>query len=321
MTGQILALKAWPGGDWSISRGRGADYPGHKPCTWKELILGLSNVANSHIRSRKARGSGGLTKYGAKMVRSGCAGLEQAVRKEYLSFLTLTLPTSDSGLIALMTSELGHIVNRFTQELTRELVRKGLSGEYVYVIEEQKRGAPHVHMIFQGRHDRNSMRKNRHTSKSRGWGWAISTAKVDELWKGTLVNAGYPITSVEAACNIQRVRKSVVAYMSKYMTKGTKPTGSNDTAASTSRESERIHPASWWGMAASIRQAIKKAMVKVVRAVSSGFNWHRGLQSMSAASGTIYAHYHEGEDGEFKALVGRVKPNRVRQLLYEFNNL
>jgi hypothetical protein len=212
-------------------------------------------------------------------------------------------------------------MNRFMEKIRRKLISEGLPGDYVYRVEPQKRGAPHTHILFQGRHDRKSMAKLGGKSKGITWGWAISPMEFDKFWLDTLRDAGYPITDVRAACNLQRVKKSVVAYMSKYMTKATPKATVDDPGTEVNRESHEVHPSSWWGMSSKLRKAIKDRIIRVVRAVSDEFSWHLGVQVMGSVAGNLFTHLNEGQNGEFKAIVGRAKAGRMRQVLYAFNSL
>lgn len=223
----------------------------------RSVHLGLSNVANSHrgegqleVPGRKARGSKGLTRYGAKMLRNGCCLIERSSPKHTVSFGTLTVPEFDHQTLLHFMEELPQILRVFFQRLSRALVRENLPGEVCYVIElhpkrEDSAGIPwpHVHCVFQG--------KRRQFDKQ----WAITPKEFGKIWKEVVCHR-LPETGKtwrKSHWNLTCVMKSVEGYMAKYLSKGaSRAQAKHDETASEFRIS------SWWGAVGGIKKRIAR---------------------------------------------------------------
>jgi hypothetical protein len=209
--------------------------------------LGLSLAPNSKRPPRY--GLQGLPAAGRKQVWRALALLEEDRR--LLSFWTVSLPTT--SLLALARADsLPEFQDRLRKELARKLQRAGLPVRLVGVVELQPRRShaagipcPHWHVVFQGR-------------KSPGHHWALSPADLDEVIRAALASAGAPAPDgidgaafLKAAGNVQQVKKSVRAYLSKYMTKG-----SGDTARWVGTEAETLLPRQWWFWSRPLREFV-----------------------------------------------------------------
>lgn len=178
--------------------------------------LGLSPHANSHNRSK--RGSKGISKYGARLVRNACYELEKRYGKDRISFLTLTIPPmSNQNLMSLIESW-GEVVRKFHQWLRRQLIGKGLPPHIVGVTEIQTKRylqsgflGYHLHMAFVGR--------------QKGRQWVLTPRDFSAAWK-RLVEAhlAHPEHSLcwSASARVERVLYSLESYLGKYLTKGSK---------------------------------------------------------------------------------------------------
>ena len=199
--------------------------------------LGLSIAPNSKRPPRY--GLNGLPAFGRKQVSRSLALLEE--KRSLLSFWTVSLPTD--ALIALARADAWPLFqDRVRKELARLLQRKGLPVLLVGVVELQPKRSlsigfpcPHLHLVFQGR-------------KSQGTGWVLSPAELDGVIRAALATAGVQAppdcdekTWLKSAGNVQQVKKSVRAYLAKYMTKG-----SGDAQRWRGTEAENLIPRQWW---------------------------------------------------------------------------
>lgn len=251
-------LDLWPNGDASVEHCLDR-LEGRIECE-PTSGLGLSNVANSHSspgegleHAGKPRGSKGLTRHGAKMVRSGCYLIEQRCPKFCASFATLTLPPLDQKTRTETMESWHQILRIFFQRLNRHLVRAGLPGEIVYVIElHPKRGEktgepwPHIHCVFQGKQERY------------GSAWAISPEQLGKYWKEACCTH-VPHSAAywrKSHWNVQAVTKSCEQYLGKYLSKG--------LSKVIMREGElaEIWPIrNWYGCVGGLKKRILRAKV------------------------------------------------------------
>jgi hypothetical protein len=167
------------------------------------------------------------------------------------------------------------------------------------VAEFQKRGALHWHLAFQGRR--------------RGETWALIIRKVESLWKNSLEKIGVYPTSMAAACNMQRVKKTLAGYLSKYLSKG-------DKALATIENEEEAppKPASWWGCTKTLRERVQKARIRVVGIASPEFTWEQGLTTLRQVRGVLWADIIRLQDGFIAALCGRSKPPELKRAMYQY---
>lgn len=206
--------------------------------------LGLSIAPNSKRPSRY--GLNGLPAAGRKQVSRSLALLEENRRN--LSFWTVSLPTG--ALLDLARSgRWPDFQDRVRQELIRQLRAAGLPALVVGVAELQPKRSrvagmpcPHLHVVFQGR-------------RSPTHGWALSPAVLDGVIAAALATAGVqaPAGTEDAdwlatAGNVQQVKKSVRAYLAKYMTKG-----SGDTRQWIGHAAESLIPRQWWFWSMQLR--------------------------------------------------------------------
>lgn len=219
--------------------------------------LGSSNVLNSHIEGleRARRGLNGISSYGKKLVRNACLRLDREASGD-LSFLTLTLPNISQVEAVTLSRNWAEIIRKFNQWLKRALVRSGCTGESVGVTEIQASRfatsgvfALHYHCCFVGRAKRNGC-------------WALVPTDIREAWKAILLKylsytqEHYDWRSVE---NIQRVKKSVSAYLGKYISKGLGG-DSNDSSSVTGSISD-MYPSSWYSCSNSLRTRVLASRV------------------------------------------------------------
>jgi len=207
--------------------------------------LGSSIAPNSKRPPRY--GLKGLPAAGRKQISRALALLED--QRRLLSFWTVTLPTA--ALLDLR--RLGtwpQFQDRVRKELSRKLQAAGLLDLVVGVVELQPKRShasglpcPHLHVVFQGR-------------RSTGSGWALSPSDLDAVILAALTTAGVPVpvgiegeAFLKSAGNVQQVKRSVRAYLSKYMTKG-----SGDTARWVGGAGQALIPRQWWFWTRPLRQ-------------------------------------------------------------------
>ena len=199
--------------------------------------LGLSLAQRSKKPPRE--GLKGLPAAGRKQVWRALALLEE--RRATLSFWTVSLPTEALHELR-RTDRWAQFQDRVRKELARKLQGVGLPPLVVGVVELQPKRSratglpcPHLHVVFQGR-------------LRRGVHWALSPAQLDGVILAALATAGVsapadcdPDQWIRSAGNVQQVKKSVRAYLSKYMTKG-----GGDCEPWLGSEAENLLPRRWW---------------------------------------------------------------------------
>lgn len=192
--------------------------------------LGLSLAPNSKRPPRY--GLQGMPSAGRRQVWRALALLEEM--RPLLSFWTITLPAEALAQLA-EGDALPVFQDRLRKELTRLLRLAGLPQLVVGVAELQPkrskaegRPCPHWHVVFQGRLDRRSP-------------WALGRHQLDGVIVAALASAGVRVGDLPGAGNVQQVRRSVRAYLAKYMTKG-----SGDCARWRGGAWEGLIPRQWW---------------------------------------------------------------------------
>lgn len=272
-----------------------------------DFSLGLSYAANSHKppgvtknqgfapRQRKRNGQDGISGRGKRMVKSACTILEKKYGKDTLTFGTATLPSLTPEECQLVTIVWAELTRQFQQEVKRLLIRRGLSAQFVYVVEIQEkrwygRGelAPHLHWVCQGRCDRKD-------------NWRIRPIEIREIWQ-RLVSSIALGRSVDcsAATRIERVKKSAARYLSKYMSKGGKVLESIKEAGLGC-----ILPTSWWGMTQELRREVLDSLICPTPEVKQYVIANRKQLKEAGLIRWYYDIFIDAADN-FKALVGVV---------------
>jgi hypothetical protein len=206
-------------------------------------------------------GLAGLPSAGRRQVWRSLALLEDM--RPLLSFWTVTLPPEALAPLA-AADAVATFQDRLRKELERQLRLAGLVPLVVGVVEIQTKRAgregrpvPHWHVVFQGR-------------RSRSEPWALARPVLDGVIAAALGSAGVFGCDLRAAGNVQQVRKSVRAYLSKYMTKG-----SGDTAPWVGGPWEALLPRQWWFWTRALRSWVLEHVLPMAFEFLSWVHSHR----------------------------------------------
>lgn len=222
--------------------------------------LGSSHAVNSHS-PKKARGSGGITSLGKKMLRNGAYLLQRKAGKHRLAMFTGTIPRVSDEVERMVSVAWPDVVRRFQQEVNRLLSRAGLSPWTIGCTEIQERrilehgGFPlHLHMVFQGR---------------RGKAWAYPPSVFRELWKRILVRSVPALSesSFDASTRIEAVRKDAASYIAKYASKGVR-----GGVLEVIGEGYRV-PTCWVHVTGGLKTAVKKEVGYYVGEMAEVLQW------------------------------------------------
>lgn len=215
-----------------------------------DLPMGLSAPINSH-KSKRKRGSKGVTSYAKRMIRSAGAILEERHGRKNLTLGTCTVPTLAPEEHVKVCESWSELSRQFFQELQRLLERKGLDTDYVQVTEIQEKRfekwgqvAPHLHWVIQGK-------------KSVRDSWAIAPIEVRQIWERLLGNLLGRLVDGSAATRIENPRKSLAGELGKYISKGSKV-----ISAITKAGKGHLLPSAWWGAAKPLKQEIKQRLIE-----------------------------------------------------------
>lgn len=246
--------------------------------------LGLLTAPNS---PKSKRGAKGITTYGRLLVRNAAYFIEKTSPRDTVSFLTTTLPTVPIETNRYLCSVWEKIVKNFVKALKRDLQAAGLSGETVSATEIQeerysKHGGYvglHLHFVFQGRKP--------------GKAWAVSTARVDELWENAVCSQCESIRGVvsfASSCQIVRVKGSMAGYISKYVSKGSKIVSKLN-----SFQSPVELPASWYSCTLTLRSRVKALQLGGASTAAKINEWiDRGRTDMFDRLNTITVELSDG---------------------------
>ncbi len=256
------SARLWPSRDFTLGyslQGLEDTFTSPVKVVGGELIdIGLSNRLNSHTNPESAsedpvkrarRGQKGLSPHGRLLVKNAAAFLEKRYGRDHLSFCTVTLPAVTVEECRLISLQWPEIVRRFQQSIVRELRRLDLPHVVVGVTEIQTRRFErdgvlglHLHLVFVGRLP--------------GRDWAIHYLRIREMWRRS-----FPIEfqskSFKSTENVVRVKRSVAAYLSKYLSKGLSV--SDDTPQS--EYYRDVLPTSWYLCSLELRRTIKRLVM------------------------------------------------------------
>lgn len=208
----------------------------------------------------KAYGRGGISNAGKRCVRSSAAILEKKYARSSLSFVTCSLPNFRQEHISILAQHWDEVVRRYFQEIKRFYEAHNFSYIYVGVTEIQPERlatydviAPHIHYCIPGR------------ANPRKAVWFMTANQCRAIWKRVLlqvlqwqgIEINYPV-EWKACVHMTPIRKSVVHYLGKYLSKGGKIT---QKCIDAGRQEEL--PCHWWSVSASMRLLYKKSIIRM----------------------------------------------------------
>lgn len=216
------------------------------------LVDGLEvsqGICDDFGNAPKQRGLSGLTSYGARMVRSGVALLEQEFGGGKLTFCTITVPSLATEEAIALWRGWPEFLRQLIQFLGRELRTAKQSASVVCVTEiQEKRGREkgepylHLHLVW----------GNRHVGRGR---FAVS---VDRLrsWVHSkfekVVGRALSLPRIETSL----VKKSAGAYIAKYCSKGPEA-----IVQFVETFGAGCVPRTWWNLSKCLRDSVKASIV------------------------------------------------------------
>lgn len=189
---------------------------------------------------RSRAGLGGLTSFGARAIEDLCALAQQDVG--LYGMWTVTLPPDAAE--ALDKIDLGcsrwvdTVRRRFGEThrraCARESARSGVPvpSLWWFVVEPQKNGRPHIHLIF-----RSKLR--------RGRTWLLGRGGLDKLISNSLRSVTGRTFHCGRAGRVETIRSSMGRYLSKYLKKGARQAASDVVLRC--GYSLNLVPLQWWG--------------------------------------------------------------------------
>lgn len=222
--------------------------------------LGSSNAPISQdLKRRRLRV--GLTSYGARMLRNCCHLIEKKAPARTLCFFTGTIPDASRSQVEQVWALWPEAVRRFTQSISEKLRRVGMPGQIAYCSEIQgdrmeKYGLalPHIHACWQGRAPRQH--------------WALPLESYHSSWRKVWVGL-FPESAEwnwKPSTNCEMVKKSVVAYLAKYLSKGC-----SRNASEREKLPEYAKLPSWWGATGGIKGEVLRTRAHLVKEGARGF--------------------------------------------------
>lgn len=225
----------------------------------ERLALGLSTLRNSRKRGRY--GLKGISGEAKRKIKSTAWLMEQRYGRRRLSFCTITIPPLSEGQRRWLHEHWNIFTNRIIEEIKRELKRNGSPTHVLAVTEIQSARFEryrelylHLHLVWVGIGGR-----NRGYAVQAGW----VRAKVSNCLKCILdeyedvggCGVGEDGINTNAAVDIQRVRKSVGAYLGKYLSKG-----SHIRGGGLSESDKESFPRQWWYSTRTLKRWLASCM-------------------------------------------------------------
>jgi len=218
--------------------------------------LSLTKVAILNSPPRARKGLKGMSRQTGNKIKASAAVLERSWGRDRLSFVTLTLPpeallaNEDSGK-TICGATWGDLLHRFNVSLRRLLERQGVKPEWVQCSEVQEgrykrtgKVALHAHYLVGGRN-------------GVGMPWAVSITDFRSAWARAIeATIGRPL-STQPVVDVQRVKKSCVAYLGKYLSKG----GEIVDAVIEGGDADQL-PSHWWGSTAALKAEVVRQTIR-----------------------------------------------------------
>jgi len=222
----------------------------------KPASITLTKGANLQS-GRRRRGRAGLSRQSQTLLRADLATMERVLPPKTIGFFTATVPGMDYEALDAVMRNWSTVVKNFKQRMRDFLGRMGKKLSCVYVTEIQKSryrmtGLPinHLHIAFRCREYAKGIYWFTHEQLRRYWVDAMNS-----------VCEGQPFYM--AITDLQTVEKSLVNYLSKYMSK--EASASSDVGAD---ERPEWVPTSWWGSTRNIKHRRERYTVRGMEELS-----------------------------------------------------
>lgn len=247
----------------------------------RRAALGVLDGSESDATGQTPRRNGlrGLTGRGALFLEDFCS----AIREDRYCYgmWTVTLPVEVAAVLDATPDgiqRLGDVIRRrFGEALrracARESQRRGVPvpDHFAYVAEPQKAGRIHWHYVFR-------------CKSTRGARWLLGKGQLDRLIRSAFRTVTGELYPVVAAGNVQALRSSPGAYLSKYLRKGHGVTGAD--AVLGKGWSLNMVPHQWWGASRSALALVRSLIWELPRVA---VNWLSREWPALAAAGVIDA--------------------------------
>lgn len=239
----------WPHGGFSVGWRESSEPAIDRDRRHIPGLVRTQESTHSPQRTRSRNGLKGISTYGRNMVKSAATLLEENYGQPNLTLLTLTLPplSVDEGRILL--AGWGQLVGRLIQWICRKLAHNKIPPLVISVSEVQPQRSKfephssiHLHLLFPGR--------------QRGRTWIITPSEVSSWWGQEIERRIHRSIPTSAVARLERVKKSVSAYLSKYLSKGEQDL---------SQMPEDAIPGQWWNRSAAMADLVARNIRKGVR--------------------------------------------------------
>lgn len=247
---RVMSAEVWPNGQVIVAyRGQreqseklnSDDNPSEAWACQQSLTL-----ASGPETQRKARGHGGITRYGTRVVESAASLFERFFRRTDLTFGTATLPNLSPEEMCMVAQDWSDLTRRFFEELKREALRNGVvDWELIFVTEIQiqrwyRTGevALHLHWLCPGRPHRRAP-------------WSLTPKRVAEIWARLLSRVIGRSVTCPAAIRLEVPRGSLKQELGKYLSKGCAVIREVVAAG----KGDQL-PSAWWGGASSTKRSV-----------------------------------------------------------------
>ena len=218
----------------------------------------LVKSPKSSRKTRNPYGQKGITTYGRRVVENSALLLERKYGRGRLGFVTCSLPSLPSHEHHLLNGVWGEVVRRFYQKLKRQLEKVSRPFIYVGVTEIQEKRfreygvpAPHLHFCY----------LSRSHSRQRYW---MYICQIHRAWNQAvqegLAYAGSTFSLEQnqswGSTHAKVVKKSVSAYLGKYMSKGCK------VLEAMKKQGWDEFPKQWWTACMQCKEMFKASLIK-----------------------------------------------------------
>jgi len=222
--------------------------------------------------TRKHKGLKGMSSYGRRMIRNTCWLLEKEHGRGRVGFGTLTLPELSEEDYRNVCENWPKLIKNFVKWVKRRLTARSVTPIVGYVTEIQSkryektgRAYPHLHFVYPCRP---------HAS----YKWYLSASEIRVAWERQVSAFLSQQYAFNASVNCVVIKKSVGAYLAKYLTKG--GDGIQKWLSDGLPEAVISH---WWGVTKPARDRIRAGTLRANELAE----WLWGAVSYLRESGAI----------------------------------